>query len=222
MKKVILLSLTLLGLILLFFAMSEVYAPESKESQSLPVEQEKEEASEQPTVQFYYPLSRYNERITIHAYGTLVRPGDETSLVCGRAFSGYHNGDDLEAFPEEMNVVVPVRAMVAGTVRQVSSVDGYGGLVVIEHNLSGRVVTTYYGHLNINSVALRVGSTVTAGQTIGNLGQGCSGETDGERKHLHFAIHSGSGIDVRGYVPNQNILSLWLNPKEVLASLKAN
>ena len=67
-----------------------------------------------------------------------------------------------------------------------------------------------------------VNKSIKAGDIIGYLGQGCSQQTDFERKHLHFAIHKGDSIDVRGYVPTLNELSSWLDPKIELRKLLAN
>jgi hypothetical protein len=52
----------------------------------------------------------------------------------------------------------------------------------------------------------------TNSQKIGMLGNGYTGETDGERRHLHFAIIKGHQIDFRGYVQNENKLNSWANP----------
>jgi len=52
------------------------------------------------------------------------------------------------------------------------------------------------------------------------LGKGYSDETDGERKHLHFAIHKGTKIDVRGYVQTKGELQDWLNPLPLLDNLQ--
>ncbi|OHA53787.1 MAG: hypothetical protein A2991_00885 [Candidatus Terrybacteria bacterium RIFCSPLOWO2_01_FULL_58_14] len=56
------------------------------------------------------------------------------------------------------------------------------------------------------------GGIVAAGERIGVLGAGDTSETDGERKHLHFAILKDGAVDLRGYVQNQSELSLWYDP----------
>jgi len=48
------------------------------------------------------------------------------------------------------------------------------------------------------------------------LGDHESAETDGERKHLHFGIHKGSDIDMRGYVAIEEELENWIDPQTVI------
>lgn len=221
MKNIIITLLVLGGLVLILFVGSRVYAPVTKKQTQTPTNNQTQGQKTPLVIKYYYPISNYNQRIKIHQYGTLVKSGDEKKLVCGRAFSGYHTGDDLEVFTSEANTAISINSIAAGTVKEVAWVNGYGGLVVIEHDLSGQIVTAYYGHLNINSVTVKPNAQVSAGQIIGRLGQGCSYETDYERKHLHFDIHKGTTIDVRGYVPTLSELVQWLDPKKELANLGA-
>lgn len=223
MKKITILIVVLI----LALAIPVLKGKIGKEKTTPPTKQEntispqtKNGAKTTPAVSYYYPISDFVGRIKIKSYGTLVKPGDEKKEICGAAFSGYHTGDDLETIAAEANKAVAIKSIAAGTVRESGSVSGYGGLVVIEHNLAGRVVTAYYGHLNLNSVKLKTGQKVTAGEVIGNLGQGCSAQTGFERKHLHFAIHQGSAIDVRGYVPTLNLLAAWADPLKEIKNLK--
>jgi len=51
---------------------------------------------------------------------------------------------------------------------------------------------------------------------LGNLGTGFSSETDGERKHLHLAIHKGSSVNILGYVQTKALLFDWLDPAKYL------
>ncbi len=155
-----------------------------------------------------FPISNFSDRITFRTFGQLVSSGEEKKVVCGKAFSGYHTGIDLETTPTEQNSDVPVYSISAGKVVLADFVSGYGGLIVILD--SNR--TIYYGHVNIASSTVKKGDTVILGEKLAVLGKGCSSETDGERKHLHFAIHQGQIIDVRGYVPTKSELSVWLDP----------
>ncbi|KKU92182.1 MAG: Metalloendopeptidase-like protein membrane protein [Microgenomates group bacterium GW2011_GWA1_48_10] len=170
---------------------------------------------------YVFPLPDYFSRIKVKRFGQLVKATDKFEVACGAEFAGYHTGDDLEVLPEEENTGVAVHAAASGKIRQVGNVSGYGGLVVQSASLAGEELTVYYGHLNVASLKVKAGDGVTAGEVLGYLGKGCSTETSGERKHLHFAIHKGSGIDVRGYVPGKEDLAAWLDPGETLQSLGA-
>jgi murein DD-endopeptidase MepM/ murein hydrolase activator NlpD len=172
-----------------------------------------------PTV--FYPLPNYAARVTKRAYGQYFTVNQADNLPCGGHFGGYHNGDDLEITSDELDTEVPVFAIAAGQVRQLSRVGGYGGLLIIEYNLGGQVVTANYGHVDLTQPKVTTGQTVTAGQIVGYLGANCSAETDGERKHLHFSVHKGATIDVKGYVQKQSDLDNWINPAEFLNNLSA-
>jgi murein DD-endopeptidase MepM/ murein hydrolase activator NlpD len=173
-----------------------------------------------PVTKYYYPISNYASRLTFRYYGLYVTPAQQAS-PCGAPFTGYHDGDDLETTAAEQNIDVQVYAIAAATVRQVGYVSGYGGLMVLGTNIDGQDYTIYYGHINLASVTVGTGGSVTTGEKLADLGAACSTETDGERKHLHFAIHKGTGIDVRGYVPDQATLANWVNPSEFLKNLGA-
>ena len=69
-----------------------------------------------------------------------------------------------------------------------------------------------YGHLRLSSITADTNSYVATGDTIGALGTHESVETDGERRHLHFGIHRGKSIDIRGYVSSQAELQDWEDP----------
>lgn len=88
-----------------------------------------------------------------------------------------HNGIDMAGA-----VGTPIRAAAGGTVI-VASVGGWGGgygsYVVIKHNNGTQ---TLYGHLS--RVSVRVGQSVSRGETIGLLGN--TGRSTGP--HLHFEV----------------------------------
>jgi murein DD-endopeptidase MepM/ murein hydrolase activator NlpD len=170
---------------------------------------------------YYYPMKNYKSRITNRGYGKQITADDSEPLACGDPFEGYHTGDDLEVTENELNTDVPVYAIAAGTVRQISGSSGYGGLVVIEHILGDQVATAYYGHIRLSAVTLKEGDKVTPGQQITVLGDNCSTQTSFERKHLHFDIHKGTEIDVRGYAPSSD-LDEWIDPSAILESLNAS
>jgi len=226
---------TFLIAILLVFGLAVltvIYSQNKKTSQVLPVNetipQNKEQISgstenvpseKQANIKYIYPMDKYDERVKIRWYGKYVDSSDRQNIPCGETFIGYHTGDDLEVFPEEIEKDVPVKAIAAGKVRMVSTVNGYGGLMVIEYDLEGQVATVYYGHIGIGTAKFAVNDEVNTGDEIALLGKTCSTQTDGERKHLHFSIHKGSELNVRGYVSSQNQLAGWLNPKETLSEL---
>lgn len=177
------------------------------------------EVTPEPTI--YFPLTNYAARGTKRVYGNYIAVDTPNDFACGDSFSGYHNGDDLEVTPAELNAEVPVYAIADGTVLQANTVNGYGGIIIIEHKLAGQTVTANYGHINLAKASVSKGTVVVAGQKISVLGDNCSSQTSNERKHLHFALHKSSSIAVAGYIAEKAELENWHNPEEYLTSLKA-
>ncbi|MEJ0021866.1 MAG: M23 family metallopeptidase [Candidatus Doudnabacteria bacterium] len=164
--------------------------------------------------QLSMPISAGLSRVTKKPYGLFVTP--QTSPVPDDIFTGYHTGIDFETTPAEQNTDVTITAACDGTVLLKEWATGYGGVFVQSCKLDGQDVTVIYGHLNLDSITPIVGQTITAGDKIGNLGQGFTHETDGRRMHLHFDIHKGTEINILGYVPNQSDLTNWLDPMKYL------
>ncbi len=148
------------------------------------------------------PVADYAVRRTVKPFGTYAQD----------RFVGYHAADDIEY--TDVAGDVSVRAVMAGEVVRAQFVSGYGGFVLIDHG----DVRALYGHLDLKSVTVKPGDQVTAGQTLGILGDGNTSETDGERKHLHFGVYAGDEVRLQGYEGAQAALDDWLNPTEWLQS----
>lgn len=162
------------------------------------------------TSSYFPPLDRPTDRITKKPYGIYITSA--TSPVQPERFSGYHTAVDLEAFPHEEEADVMVRAFCSGPILTIRTVNGYGGVIVQQCEVDNQTITALYGHININSVIPSVGDTAKPGDELALLGAGYSSETDGERKHLHFALHKGATIEYRGYVSSESALADWIDP----------
>lgn len=170
-----------------------------------------------------YPMDRFNERISLNPFGNHLDGKDSprnvtTDIICPtrKGYVGYHTGSDLEIFDDELNSAVPVKSIADGTVRQIGFVNGYGGLIVIEHEINGQIYTAYYGHVDISSSSLKKGDLVKTGEQIAMLAPQCSEKNGFTRKHLHFGLHLGKNIDVKGYVSTKNDLNNWVNSEKIL------
>jgi murein DD-endopeptidase MepM/ murein hydrolase activator NlpD len=159
---------------------------------------------------FYQPVSEFKKRITKKKFGTYITPTN--SPVQPERFSGYHTGVDVEY--QDITKDVEVHAIAKGFVSYSGYISGYGGVILITHKIKGVERTVVYGHLAPRSL-LPTGTKVEANQVIGKLGKNHSDETDGERRHLHFAILSDNRQDFRGYVQSEPELSGWLNPLSI-------
>ncbi|EKE25199.1 MAG: hypothetical protein ACD_5C00253G0002 [uncultured bacterium] len=159
---------------------------------------------------FYPPLENANERVTKKPFGIFVTP--QESPVSPEKFYGFHSAVDLEIFPGEENRDIQVRAICAGEILSKRSASGYGGVAVQSCELDEKPITVVYGHLNLKSINKNVSEKWEKGEVMRILGEGYSLETDGERKHLHLGIHSGSSINILGYVQNKELLNEWIDP----------
>lgn len=164
-----------------------------------------------PEANLVEPIDEFTERITKKPFGIFITP--QNSPVQPERFSGYHTASDVEY--EDVSGDVPVRAIADGVVTRSGQVNGYGGLLVIQHGDDLQNVSSLYGHLKVSSLP-RIGIQVKAGDQIGVLGEGGSSDTGGERKHLHLGILKSGVNDIRGYVQNESELSNWLDPETFL------
>lgn len=156
---------------------------------------------------FAEPVKDFVSRITKKPFGIYITP--QTSPIQPERFSGYHTGADAEY--EDVTNDVPVYATADGEVVLSETADGYGGMFMISFDLNGAKHTALYGHIRPSSLP-PVGKTFSKGAELGVLGTGYSTETDGERKHLHFAVLSNDRVDIKGYVQNKSDLVNWLDP----------
>ncbi|MCA0437826.1 MAG: M23 family metallopeptidase [Actinobacteria bacterium] len=121
-------------------------------------------------------------------YGPRVHP------ITGE--SSFHTGTDFAA-PDG----TPILAAADGTVTVAEFSGGYGGLIVIEHQIDGQTVATAYAHMWDHGIHVTAGDQVTAGQHIGDIGS--AGNSTGP--HLHFEVRTG-GTDGAHTDP-----AAWLN-----------
>ncbi|WP_252314210.1 peptidoglycan DD-metalloendopeptidase family protein [Sinobaca sp. H24] len=111
---------------------------------------------------------------------------------------GMHHGIDV-ASGGQSNVAV--KSSASGTVKQATTMSGYGNTVIVEHTVNGQTFETLYAHLD--SINVSAGDSVGQGESIGIMGN--TGQSTGT--HLHFEIHEGAwngaksnAVDPRNYV----------------------
>lgn len=167
-----------------------------------------------PESEFIEPIQNFKTNQTKKTFGQFIDPA--TSPIQPERFQGFHIGVDIEINPDQVNQDIPVYAIADAKVIAIQYVQGYGGVIILETNINNEPATILYGHINLSSVNLQVGDQIKKGQQIAVLGDQYSNETNGERKHLHFAIHKGPNIELRGYVNNQEELQNWYDPNKII------
>lgn len=106
----------------------------------------------------------------------------------------YHGAVDLNIPGERADEGKSVLAAASGTIIGVDHNSGSGGIVRIKH--AGGYVTGYH-HLGYNSIGVKVGDDVVAGQLLGLIGKHGSGDREGtglnsSGAHLHFSVKKGN------------------------------
>jgi hypothetical protein len=134
-----------------------------------------------------------------------VVPNDANFAACGRSYFTdiRHTGADILA-----SVGTPVYAVDEGTVLAISGPGASAGWgqgnygVAVLHQSSAGAFVAFYGH--INQLGVGVGSTVVAGQRLGNIGSYPT-------PHLHFGVRPGSTVPAAGWgrVSDPGCLRPW-------------
>ena len=144
-----------------------------------------------PTAQKYTITSGFGHRVSPGGIG-----------------STNHQGVDIAMLPRPGSVL----AASSGTVKVAGSYGGLGNAVLLDN---GSGVGTTYGHMAQLDPAVRVGTTVTAGQRLGL--EGSTGNSTGP--HLHFGVTvNGRYVDP---VPFMNEHGAPLNGQAVAAAAPA-
>ncbi len=114
-----------------------------------------------------------------------------------------HTGTDFSAADG-----TPILAVADGVVTVAEFSGGYGGLIVIEHQIDGASVATAYAHMWQSGIHVSAGDRVTAGQHIGDVGS--SGNSTGP--HLHFEVRPGGtnseAVDAAKWLNDHNAADL--------------
>lgn len=162
------------------------------------------------------PLDDFALRQTPLHFGLHVTPDpDSNPIDPPERFTGYHVGLDVEVGAAELDKDVAVHAICAGPVVYSGFAGGYGGLVVQACTVGKQAVTVIYGHLALDNLPGH-GAALKSGDRIAVLAPARSYGSDGNRKHLHLGIHSGSTIDMRGYVQTAEETRQFIDPMTVL------
>lgn len=121
----------------------------------------------------YLPLEDSASYTITSEFGNRIDP-------LGSGEEKFHTGIDL-ATAEGTNVIASGNGYVVETGFQE---NGLGNYVYIEHNFSGLIFYTVYGHMQDDSIVVSEGQRVQKGDQIGSVGS--TGASTGN--HLHFTI----------------------------------
>lgn len=121
--------------------------------------------------------------------------------------------------PSTATIGATVKAPCSGKVRFSQSVNGYGGMIIMECWTGTECVTPIIGHMYANTLKVGVGQDITKGATIGYLAD--KNNNGGWAPHIHIGIHKGAFSEVygcdghwpyRGYATSSCVKNLWYDP----------
>lgn len=152
-----------------------------------------------PATAFYWPLRSMYQTQAFGAWSDSPR--------------GYHLAVDLRA-----KAGTPIYAVANGIVVYARYVNGYGGLVVIEHKVGSSGVCSLYGHLRSDTLKVQEGWTVGQGRLIGYAGT--KAQNGGWAEHLHFGIRKGPHPGKWAYpgYGSSSAVRQWHNPVEYITA----
>lgn len=113
----------------------------------------------------------------------------------------HHNGTDIGGLVKDP---IYIEAFADGKVLKARKSDaaggGFGWYVVLQHKIDGQYYTSLYAHMVPNSLQVKVGQKIKAGDVLGKMGT--SGMSTG--RHLHWEIWKGKthgwSADGKGFV----------------------
>ncbi|HEU0207003.1 MAG TPA: M23 family metallopeptidase [Pseudolysinimonas sp.] len=140
------------------------------------------------------PVDLKRGAFAVSRYTTVQWPVDPASPVASgfgyrvppcAGCSSFHRGTDIDP-----GRGTPIAAISDGVVTEVGDPSGSLGVyAIIRHDVDGVIFSSLYGHMELGSLQLAVGQTVTRGQRVGLVGS--TGASTGA--HLHFGIEDASG-----------------------------
>lgn len=137
-------------------------------------------------------VTHYSDFYTNNANSDIQWPfpvGVSISYGFGMRDGSMHEG--LDFTPGEG---AHIQAIADGTVRiATESGDGYGVMIIIDHIIDGKLVSTRYGHMLYGSLQVKTGDRVHVGQVIGYVGD--TGYSFGAHLHFEVLLNGTTAID---------------------------
>ena len=99
----------------------------------------------------------------------------------------HHNGTDIWSPHEPCIIEAPYDGKVLEAKKSTAAGGGFGNYVILLHKIDGKHYTTLYAHMKDDTLKVKKGDKVTAGQMLGKMGT--TGMSTG--KHLHWELRLG-------------------------------
>jgi murein DD-endopeptidase MepM/ murein hydrolase activator NlpD len=99
----------------------------------------------------------------------------------------HHNGTDIWSPHEPCIIEAPYDGKVLEAKKSTAAGGGFGNYVILLHKIDGKFYTTLYAHMKDDSIKVKKGQKIEAGQMLGKMGT--TGMSTG--KHLHWELRLG-------------------------------
>jgi len=99
----------------------------------------------------------------------------------------HHNGTDIWSPHEPCIIEAPYDGKVLEAKKSTAAGGGFGNYVILLHKIDGKFYTTLYAHMKDDSLKVKKGQKIEAGQMLGKMGT--TGMSTG--KHLHWELRLG-------------------------------
>lgn len=131
----------------------------------------------------------------------------------------HHNGTDLVTSNKNEPILAAMNGRVIKAEKSTAANGGFGNYVIIRHMIGAKFYTSLYAHMKDNSIKVKVGQLVKAGDQLGILGD--TGYTTGP--HLHWEIWQGTNhgwsSDGRGFVDPMQFIPAMAAANDVKKSV---
>ena len=131
----------------------------------------------------------------------------------------HHNGTDIVTGNPNEPVLAAMNGRVIKAEKSKAANGGFGYYVVVRHMVGTKFYTSLYAHMKKDSIKVKVGQSVKAGDQLGIIGD--TGYTTGA--HLHWEIWQGRthgwSSDGRGFVDPMQFIPAMAASDDVKASV---
>lgn len=142
------------------------------------------------TAEYQYPIADYAKLRSSQVFGQYSE-------------AGYHTGDDLIVTDSE--TVTAVVAITDAIIVKKETISGYGGVVILEFVQDTQTYHALYTQLNLDSVIAKVGDSITAGETLGQI------QVDKTTWHFGIFPYNGAELLTENVAVDAD-LAKWENP----------
>ncbi len=164
------------------------------------------------------PICMINVNAETSSFSKPLKSGNYVTQNYNAYYSGYgyHLGTDLGTSGNVETDVLAIADGVVNVVKLNNTWSGWGNIVIIKHTTTdGKIYYSGYGHMKNNSVVVKSGTKVKAGQKIGIMGNTGTSTAN----HLHLFVITTS-VSLSNNCPKGYYSSSVSSPSKSISNIK--